>query len=309
MELIRPTEITGKICSLIDDADNHLIIVSPYNALVDKGNKPWKKMIKCLEKAKNRNVGISYYARKYETHAGLDIIGITPVLIERLHAKMYLNDTYAILTSMNLLWASDEASLDFAIKTETEVEYKQVLDYFERYIKPERTKPSVLPEYAAEIPMYDHFRNVIGAHEPGTTMQKVYYPHSHFIKEFGFKKDNQKIGVWYYFADNGLMNKWEKYGDEVSFSELDFAGKTSRYDIIFTLANIVGGLYKCSLEQFYFKSKIQPYIAGNPDLFYNYLKKHLKIDPIAKSCETFEGLIEDLHDRLRRKPASASKQP
>jgi hypothetical protein len=307
MELIRPTEITGKICSLIDDAHTKLIIVSPYNALVDSGNKPWKKMIKCLEKAKNRHVELLYFARDGENHKGLDILGITPVLIERLHAKMYLNDTYAIFTSMNLVVASDEASLDFAVKTETEAEYKQALDYFERYIRPHRPVPSVISEYADEIPMYDHFKGIIALHEPDTTMHKVYHPQSHFIKEFGFKQGERKIGVWYYFTDKGLMHKSERHGEETICTELDFSGKVSRYDIIFSLANMVGGLYKCSLEQLYFKSKIQPYIADNPDLFYNHLKTHLRIDPIDKTCYTFESLIEDLHSSLRRKPAVIGK--
>lgn len=307
MELIRPTEITGKILSLMDDAEKRLIIVSPYNTLADKENRPWKKVTKCLQRAKERNVDISYFARKSEDHRGLDMLGITPTLIERLHAKMFLNDHYAILTSMNLVQASDEASLDFAAKTETEEEYRQVLDYFEKYIQPKPLKPLEKPKYADEIPVYDFFKGWEGLKDNDVEIHKIYYPGTKFIKELGFKTNGQKVGFWFYFSENGLIRTSEKYGDEFYAYDLDFKGKTSRYDIIISLANIVGALYDCSIEQLYFKSKIQVYIYDNPELFYSHVKKHLGIDPIDKTCVTFEGLVEYLHDCLRRKPSYVNK--
>lgn len=301
MELIRPTEVTAKILSLIEDASNSLIIVSPYNAFINKDNIEWKKMIKQFEKAQSKGVNISYYARQGEHHKGLNALNINPILIESLHAKLYINDSYAILSSMNLVYASDEQSIDFAIKTETVREYNEVLDYFNNFIKP-KTEKQIKKIDLLEIPVVEFFNSQEFFKNSQFDLIKSYHKNSPFIKELGFKKDNSKVGNWFYFSEQGLVIKCESFFDEHKSHEIEYKGKISKYDIIFTLANIIGGLYQCSIQQLYFKSKISVFTRNNNELLYSHIEKVLSIDPIKRDCISIEDLVDEVHYHLRKKP-------
>lgn len=108
-------EISGKIMTLIESAEKELILVSPYVSIND-----WEKMKKCLKRAIERKVTIKMYVRK---NANQDLkflkeIGIKPILIENLHAKVYINEKYGIVTSQNLVSYSDINSIDIAYETE-----------------------------------------------------------------------------------------------------------------------------------------------------------------------------------------------
>lgn len=301
MELIRPTEVSAKILSLIEDATKSLIIVSPYNAFINKDNIEWKKLIKQFQKAQSKGVNISYYARRGEHHKGLESLNISPILIESLHAKLYINDTYAILSSMNLVYASDEQSIDFAVKTETIKEYNDVLDYFNNFIKPNYVK-QIKKIDLSEIPVVEFFNSQVFFKNSQFDLVKTYYDNTSFIKELGFKKDNNKAGSWFYFSEQGLLIKSESFFDEHKSYEIDYKGKIGKYDIIFTLANIIGGLFQCSLQQLYFKSKISFFTSNNNEVLYSHIEKVLSIEPIRRDCISMEDLVDEVHYHLRKKP-------
>lgn len=159
MELIRPTEVSAKILSLIEDAKDFLVVVSPYNDLNN-----WQKMVTQFSTAKKRGVKIFYYARKKEIHKGLDLIEIDPLLIENLHAKLYINEKYAIFSSMNLVKYSDDHSIDFAFKTETPKEYEEALNFFNLHIKEKavghtiKSEQNSKSEFSQELPISNFFK-------------------------------------------------------------------------------------------------------------------------------------------------------
>lgn len=138
MEIIKPSEISGKIMSLIEDANKFVIIVSPYYNL-----SKWDKLIKKIDAAKRRNIEFTFFVRKPENNgysqciSEVKRIGFTPIEIDRLHAKIYLNESEAIISSMNLNISSDTNSLDIAVKTESQKEYEEVFKFYEKYIKQE----------------------------------------------------------------------------------------------------------------------------------------------------------------------------
>jgi len=105
MKIIPYLEISSQIMTLIDSTSKELFIVSPFVS-IDK----WDKMKNCLLRAKERNVKIWFYVRKNGNHnlSFLYRIGINPIFIENLHAKLYVNDRYGIVTSQNLYEYSDE---------------------------------------------------------------------------------------------------------------------------------------------------------------------------------------------------------
>lgn len=120
--------------TLFDESELRLVIVSPYNNFIN-----WTKMKKHLASAVNRNIKISYFIRdqKEPNLRQFEEIGITPIIIKDLHAKVYLNEKYAIVSSMNMLEYSDTNSIDFAYKTESSNEYDEVIDFINKYIDKE----------------------------------------------------------------------------------------------------------------------------------------------------------------------------
>lgn len=131
MNYIEPLEISSKIMTLIDEAEEELIIVSPYVDIKD-----WEKMKKRLKLAVNRNIKISFYCRA-NTKQNLDPlrkIGIEPILIEDLHAKIYLNENMAIVTSQNMVLYSDTNSLDIGHYTDDVNQIKPLRKFVDRLL-------------------------------------------------------------------------------------------------------------------------------------------------------------------------------
>ena len=134
MKLIAPSKISGEIFKLIDEADEKLILVSPY---IDFKN--WPKLTSRLKAALNRNVKVKVYIRDGQKNIKslneLQAFGINPCLVPYLHAKLYFNEKDAVISSMNLLNSSDQYSLEIAHKIESENEYNEIAEYYKRYIQ------------------------------------------------------------------------------------------------------------------------------------------------------------------------------
>lgn len=131
MKFIPPLEITSKIMTLIEEAKTELILVSPY-VKIDN----WGKMKTRLEKAIERNVNITFIARK---NADQDLTYIKSlklklVLVNDLHAKVYMNDKQAIVTSQNLLHSSDINSVEIGYISQTQYERNELIEFVNQYI-------------------------------------------------------------------------------------------------------------------------------------------------------------------------------
>lgn len=131
MRFIKPDNIAGEICTLIKEADRELVIISPYCNFKD-----WSKLEKAFQFALNKKVELEFYIRKGEIKTEMEVkrLNIEPLQIENLHAKIYFNENHAIVTSMNLVFYSDQNSLDFAYVTTTTDEYDEIIEFYERHI-------------------------------------------------------------------------------------------------------------------------------------------------------------------------------
>lgn len=127
MKLIKPSQISGEIMTLIQVADSKLVIVLPYYKF-----DAWKKLLNSIKFPIDKQIAIEFYVREGEFQSINQVknIGFTPIEIKRLHTKLYFTENYAIVSSMNLVEASDMESLDIAYKTETKEEYNDLLDYY-----------------------------------------------------------------------------------------------------------------------------------------------------------------------------------
>lgn len=140
MELILPAEISGKIMTLIDQATKELIVVSPYNKLDN-----WKKLTQRIKKAQERGINIRWFIRNKIKNNAEQIrkIGITPIEIDNLHCKIYMNEKNAVVTSMNLHEYSDSSSIDIGYFITDKKRHQELLAFIDNYISPNASQKSI----------------------------------------------------------------------------------------------------------------------------------------------------------------------
>ena len=114
------------ITQLVRDAKEYVVIVSPYNDLTG-----WDELKEAINSAaKDRSV--SYYVRKGEGMNGVEGINATVFEVPLLHAKMFFSENQAIISSGNL---TNQPDINWYCRLDGD-EYKQIVDFFEQYIKP-----------------------------------------------------------------------------------------------------------------------------------------------------------------------------
>jgi hypothetical protein len=136
MHLINPNEIGSKISTLIAESQQKFIAISPYIDISD-----WKKILINLNHAKKRGVKVEFYFRELreKDYKNLNRLGVSLFRIKGLHTKMFMNDSTAIVTSMNLYEYSDLHSIDIAMQFSIQKEYNELYYYFNKYIKSKKT--------------------------------------------------------------------------------------------------------------------------------------------------------------------------
>jgi hypothetical protein len=117
MKLIKPSEISARILTLLDESDERVIIVSPYMKI-----SKWYKFVNKVNELKTRRILTEIYVRddpdNTATYHDLDQLALQYKKIPHLHSKLYLNERYGIVTSMNLLLSSEINSLEIGYATE-----------------------------------------------------------------------------------------------------------------------------------------------------------------------------------------------
>jgi len=133
MELIKPSEISARILTLLDESNERVIIVSPYIKI-----SKWYKLINKIKGLQSRRIALEIYVRdapdNKDTYRDLDQLDLNYKRIPHLHSKLYLNERNGIVSSMNLLISSEINSLEIGYATETWTEYNELLDFYHRYI-------------------------------------------------------------------------------------------------------------------------------------------------------------------------------
>ena len=91
-----------------------------------------------LHDLKTRNIQPEIYVRddpdNEATYRELNQLSLQYKKIPHLHSKLYLNERYGIVTSMNLLLSSEINSLEIGYVTENRTEYDELIRYHNRYI-------------------------------------------------------------------------------------------------------------------------------------------------------------------------------
>ena len=133
MKLIKPNEISARIFTLLDESNERVIIVSPYVKI-----SKWYKLMNKIKALKARMIAMEIYVRddpeNTATYLDLEQLELEYKKIPYLHSKLYMNEKYGIVTSMNLLLSSEINSLEIGYSTENWTEYNELLDFYYRYI-------------------------------------------------------------------------------------------------------------------------------------------------------------------------------
>ena len=140
MELLKPSEISARILTLLDESDERVILVSPYVKI-----SKWYRITNKIKELRTRGVNLEIYVREdpdnTSTYDDLDQLELDYKKIPHLHSKLYLNETYGIVSSMNLLLSSEINSLEIGYVTQTWAEYDELFRYYSRYIYAGETDP------------------------------------------------------------------------------------------------------------------------------------------------------------------------
>ena len=106
------TGVSHYLCQLIKNAKDHIYLVSPYLQI----NDPVKQLIRGAS-MQSRKISIVYGKKKETNDSGWlqSVNGVRIYFLETLHAKCYMNEEEAIITSMNLYMYSQQNNFEMGV--------------------------------------------------------------------------------------------------------------------------------------------------------------------------------------------------
>ncbi len=134
MKLIKPSEISARILTLLEESDERVIIVSPYMKI-----SKWYKFMNKVNGLKNRRIHTEIYVRddpdNAATYRDLEKLALQYKKIPHLHSKLYLNERYGIVTSMNLLLSFEINSLEIGYAADLKEITHRIREELKRIVK------------------------------------------------------------------------------------------------------------------------------------------------------------------------------
>lgn len=128
MKILDPkNNITG-IISLVENAKEFIVFVSPYNYL-----EGWDKLKKSINEASAKGIKVLWYVRAGEGSNGLEGLNVEIFEVPMLHVKMFFSESGAIISSFHLMNNQD---INWAFEIADSVEYEGLTDFFKAYIEP-----------------------------------------------------------------------------------------------------------------------------------------------------------------------------
>ncbi len=127
MKILDPSENFSKITELIKNAEEFVVLVSPYTAL-----EGFDSLIEAINNTTERNVKTSYYVREDVGLEGTDVLNVDIYEVPGLHAKMFFSEKEAIIGSYHLK-NTDEINWGYVL--DYPEEYNEMKDFFEKQIK------------------------------------------------------------------------------------------------------------------------------------------------------------------------------
>ena len=127
MKLVEPTESINTIISVIEEAKEFVILVSPYTDLVG-----WENLKDAINSADKRGVEVLYYVREEEGVPGTEDLNISLFEVPNLHSKMFFSESEAVIGSAHLKY-NEDINWTYILDQN---EYNEMKSFFEKNIKP-----------------------------------------------------------------------------------------------------------------------------------------------------------------------------
>jgi hypothetical protein len=126
MQLLFDDNLRENIVSIINNANERLVLVSPFVILNDS-----VEYYNGLEKQSKKGINIELHTHTKLSKKHLEkFTNINVYYQENLHAKLYFNENVAIITSLNLIDYSIKNNIKIGFKTENETEYNEIVNEF-----------------------------------------------------------------------------------------------------------------------------------------------------------------------------------
>ncbi len=108
IDFLADWQISSALMQIVSEARQRLTLVSPYN-------RHWGHLRREILAAQQRGVEVTVYYRADEQSPFAEHDSITAVPVRMLHAKIYANESTALVSSMNLIEASAMYSRDVGL--------------------------------------------------------------------------------------------------------------------------------------------------------------------------------------------------
>jgi len=127
-EILTTPHISNKIIEIIEKTEEYCFLVTPY---FDK----WIHLEHCLKDALNQKKKIVFFMRD-EKFYNKDIrdfhndYKFDIIFIKNLHAKLYINEQEALITSMNIIDSSQKNNYEIGVLIKNKNDLKEILNKF-----------------------------------------------------------------------------------------------------------------------------------------------------------------------------------
>ena len=127
MKLVKPSESINTIISVIEEAKEFVILVSPYTDL-----RGWGNLKNAINSASKRGIEVLYYVREEEGVPGTEELNVALFEVPNLHSKMFFSESAAVIGSAHLKYNEDINWTYILDKSE----YDEMKNFFEKNIEP-----------------------------------------------------------------------------------------------------------------------------------------------------------------------------
>ena len=144
--------VEDAVLDLIRKASEYVTLVSPYNRV-------WRHLQDAIREALQRGISVTVVYRQDKDNDGNKYLaswllgeGGQAYEVEWLHAKIYLNESSLLVTSMNLLESSSKNSWEVGVRIDDHNEREALLSYVDKLIERGRLVTSAVAGAVRERP-------------------------------------------------------------------------------------------------------------------------------------------------------------
>jgi hypothetical protein len=322
MKFLTTYLVASELETIIKEAKKELTLVTPYLNIPNI-------LFQRLQSAAARGVMITIIYGKSELRNNEEnriktLPGLELYFFKNLHAKCYFSERAMIISSMNLYDYSEKNNREMGIlinrgnkiykdATEETLDIKALseLNYRSENLEQPLVVEAIAQPLKTTILESRSFEKEAAFHpeisglslDSDLTELEVVktYSQGNFISFYAYQKNGQYHNCGYKFGENGFMVATIYYenGSIKTTDTIDFFGKFSMYDLLLSVINIIGQIYKIPTHTLEWRSDVRAITGNKFYLLKNYLNKELKISIDRENHTDLSELVNNAKQLLR----------